>query len=597
MKSHKIYEFDCTPYFENDYKNISILIPWKYNVYGTVYLFYNKSEINTESSIKSVGKGYDYSQSLRAIDALYLSPKQNIAYLVFADFSRDLDTFDFIYINMNVYYNMSNLSSYSLSFPYPNFFFTFIYKKDFSNIKKVLYFYYSLGHTVKTTLYDKNKIELNATNKTYGGFSFLDYNYTDEFYIKMEVTTEDKCIINLLMTNYPNLFYLSQTNNIINFSLTKYSSYIFCINTKDIPENIINFLKKESRQAINIYIIFIQNITNENELKKEFLYRFNENKKIVDGRIDVLSDEFSITLYKHTEKLVFIMYTQKNKFDYYIRAIFFSSKEIYTHIFNEFKLNKEKPYYIFNYRQEEYFNNSLNGFIYAYLNNSDKDSSLYTFYDLNDIYLNDIKNNPGNLNVKSWKSFKYNSGDIYFLITNFNLNQNRNYSFHIINNNEYYDISHILEKYSNCTYNLHFNNTKNQFLTFSVAPHNYDYYYIYFNILPDDLKTNISVLTKDNNTIIPIDDYDNQYYFLNDTKNITLFKISLTSDNVFSEFNINIQKIDDLPNKKLYVIFIIVLGAIQIIMFVVYILYLKCKKNKSEQNLISNIQIGANLTN
>ena len=76
------------------------------------------------------------------------------------------------------------------------------------------------------------------------------------------------------------------------------------------------------------------------------------------------------------------MYTQKNKFDYYIRAIFFSSKEIYTHIFNEFKLNKEKPYYIFNYRQEEYFNNSLNGFIYAYLNNSDKDSSLYTFYDL-----------------------------------------------------------------------------------------------------------------------------------------------------------------------------------------------------------------------
>ena len=71
IESHSIYEFNCTPYFENDNRNISILITWKYNVYANVYLFYNKSKINTDSSIKSVGKGYDYSQSLIGIDALY----------------------------------------------------------------------------------------------------------------------------------------------------------------------------------------------------------------------------------------------------------------------------------------------------------------------------------------------------------------------------------------------------------------------------------------------------------------------------------------------------------------------------------------------
>ena len=595
IESHSIYEFNCTPYFENDNRNISILITWKYNVYANVYLFYNKSKINTDSSIKSVGKGYDYSQSLIGIDALYLNPKQNIGYLVFADFKRGLDTFDFIYINMNGYYNMSQLSSYSLSIPYPNFFFTFIYKKNNNNLKKALYYYYTPDNTVKTTLYDKNKIELNSTNKTYGAFSFLEYNNIDEFYIKLEVIKGDKCFIDLLMTDYPNLFYLSQKNNTINFSLTKYSNYIFCVNTKDVTENEINFLTK--RDSLNQKYIhyFYTNVINQEELKKELLHRFNDHKQIINGTRDVLNDEFSVPFYTKSEKLIFRMYTQKNKIDYYIRAIFFSSKGIYTHMDNYLRLNKENPYRIFNYRQEEFFNNSLNGFIFAYLNNSDKDCSLYAFNDVNDINLNEIKKKPGNLNEKNWKSFNYNSGDIYFLITNFKLNENKEYYFHIINNNEYYKITYELERYSNYTFNMHFNNTQNQFLTFSITP-NYEYY-LYFNIFPNDLKTNIAVLTNDNKIITPIDNIDNYYYFINYTNNRILFKILLTSDKVFSEFNINIKITEKLVKKKIFIISIIILGVIQIIMLIVYIIYLKRKNKPLDQNLVSQDLSVANFIN
>ena len=202
IQSHSIYEFDCTPYFKDDNRNISILITEKWHVYAHVYLFYNKSNINTDSSIKSVGKGYVYSQLLSYIDGFYLNPTQNIGYLVFADYNKDVDSFTIQYINMNGYYNMSKLSSYSLSFPKSNFIFTFSYKKDYSNIKKCIYFYYSQNHIVRTTLYDKNKIELNMLNKTYGGLSFLDYNNVDEFFIKMEVITGNKCIIDLVMTDY-----------------------------------------------------------------------------------------------------------------------------------------------------------------------------------------------------------------------------------------------------------------------------------------------------------------------------------------------------------------------------------------------------------
>ena len=132
---------------------------------------------------------------------------------------------------------------------------------------------------------------------------------------------------------------------------------------------------------------------------------------------------------------------------------------------------------------------------------------------------------------------------------------------------------------------MHFNNTQNQFLTFSITP-NYEYY-LYFNIFPNDLKTNIAVLTNDNKIITPIDNIDNYYYFINYTNNRILFKILLTSDKVFSEFNINIKITEKLVKKKIFIISIIILGVIQIIMLIVYIIYLKRKNKPLDQNLVS----------
>ena len=64
------------------------------------------------------------------------------------------------------------------------------------------------------------------------------------------------------------------------------------------------------------------------------------------------------------------------------------------------------------------------------------------------------------------------------------------------------------------------------------------------------------------------------------------FKIFFTSDNNFSQFDVNVQKIDNLPNEdeqnsnNYLIIGIVILGVIQIVMFVVYIIKLKCKKEK-----------------
>ena len=221
-RNHKIVEFDCTPYFDGDNRSVYLLFTNKWNVWADLYIFYDKSKININDKNKDVGDGYDTVKSLMNVERLYLSLKQNVGYFVFVDFYNDV-SFKIQLFNMNAYYNISNLNNYYFSFPQSNFHFTFSYKKD----KNLLSFEYDSGHTVRTTLYDKNKKELKVINKTYGGFSFLNYSNIDEFFIKTEVTSGGGFSIIFLMEDYPNLFYLSQKNNTIKFDITKYSSFFF----------------------------------------------------------------------------------------------------------------------------------------------------------------------------------------------------------------------------------------------------------------------------------------------------------------------------------------------------------------------------------
>ena len=250
-------------------------------------------------------------------------------------------------------------------------------------------------------------------------------------------------------------------------------------------------------------------------------------------------------------------------------------------------MGKNKPYYIYKYTQTNFFNNSLDGFIYISVDNADKDSSLYVYDDLSKVNIDHIRNysDTKNLKEKNWKSFKYSSGDLYILITNFNLIYDKTYSLLIKNSNEYNDISNEINKDTNYTLSMKFNETFEQYLTFSIKSQNNCY--IYFDITPAYLRANISTLTFNNKTIIPVDD---KYYKLN-IYEITNFKIYLSSNVTFSEYNVFVQRIYELPiNFNYILIVLIVLGVIHIALFIGYLVVLKRRKNLDRFNLnISNL--------
>ena len=132
---------------------------------------------------------------------------------------------------------------------------------------------------------------------------------------------------------------------------------------------------------------------------------------------------------------------------------------------------------------------------------------------------------------------------------------------------------------------MKFNETFEQYLTFSIKSQNNCY--IYFDITPAYLRANISTLTFNNKTIIPVDD---KYYKLN-IYEITNFKIYLSSNVTFSEYNVFVQRIYELPiNFNYILIVLIVLGVIHIALFIGYLVVLKRRKNLDRFNLnISNL--------
>ena len=569
-----IIELNCSTYFKDDDKNLYLSVLNRYRIYPRLYIFYNKSKINTESYSSSAGNGYDEFIYLKGSGVL-LNLKSNIVYLVFIEF-YDKGQYDIKPYYLNGYYNISNLNKYYFVFPVSNFIFTFSYKK---NNKNLISFQYNSVSSVKTILYNKYKREIKLINETYGGFSFIDYYDMDEFFIKIEVKSCYNCNITFIMEDYPNINYLSQEDDTIKFNTTIYSSYIFLIDLEKVPESTI-YIKSKVNSIKNKYLYyFCSNIRDIEELKGEFLYKLNNKDNKIDGLIDSSLITFTISLKGPNKILVFKMNPKLNDTDFYVKSIFYSSTEIDTNINYDFEMNyTHGHYHIFYYKQKKFFNNNdnnTNGFIYSIVNNADKYSSLYIYNDINDLYIKKIDKYYANLKEKNWKSINYTSGDIYFLIIHLFSYVNKKYSFMIKNNNEYYDISNNIEKYSNFSFSMKFNNTKNQYITFSICP---DYnYYIYFNITPSNLNADISNINNKNNSLAPI---DNKYYLLN--KNDTIyFKIVLSSNNDFSEFNVNIQKINELPKASIYLIIgIIILGVIQIVMFIVYIIKLKCKNKK-----------------
>ena len=583
-RNYKVVQFNCTPYFENDSRPIYLLFLNRWDVWGNLFVFYDlsKLKIGYEKGRRYIEKGYDFSQSLLNLDKFSFTAKENIGYLVFADFNDFSDSFTLKYYHMNSYYNISTLKSYDFSFPYTGFHFTFSYKLDNFKLNKRVFLEYDEKHTVKTYLYDKNKTTLKTTTKIYDGFSFLHYGI-DEFFIKIEVSKGGSFKVKLRIEDEPNLYELSKDNNTMNYEKTLYSSYYFSIDIQKAPEDNVYFFTNPSGIQDSYLPYYYTNLTDIEEFNNELFYRLKKTRKIVDGSTYVFQHkEFTLPLRLNSKKLVFMLFTNLNKTNFFVKASFYSSKEIYTTDNYSFKLTKNKPYNIFNYRQRYYYNNSFDGFIYLLVNNPDPDCSLYVYNDLTDIHLDNIRDNTGNLMEKNWRSFKYSSGDFYFLISNFKLTYDKTYSVLLRNSNEYYDISYYMKQNtSNYTISMKFNSTLEQQITFSIKPNNNCY--IYFNITPSNLKSNISTLTKANKTINPIDD---KYYPINKT-DYNNFKILLTSNETFSEFNVFIQRTNELPVNftKITLIIIIIIACLQILMFIGYLIFRKCRKNIEVYNL------------
>ena len=572
-KTHIIIQFDCTPYFKNDNRNMYISFNNGWN--ADLYIFYDQSKINNNSDIKYPGYGYDQYMKHNGTKGIYLNPKQNIVYLVFTSFYLELSSFSVQCFNLNGYYDLSYLNQYTFSFPQSELYFTFRYRKQFLKPQLISFAYSKDGFKKpKTILYNSNRDQLKVVEKFYGGFCFRNINI-DQFFIKAEVSGIENQIINFLMDDYSNLKLIRPWSSIHSDTWSKYNSYVYFVDTPNIYEDEVKF---ESNLNISDYIYYYYlNETEYEEIKSEIFYKENITQDF-SGKVRYENFQLTIPTNKTFKQLAFRINAESKKSKYYyLNAIYYSSKEINTSTKYSLEFG-QRPYYIFNYNQKRYFNNSLNGFISAHLIGADILCSLYEYSKITDINVDLIKGKKGNFEGKNWKYFNYESGDIYFLITNFGKTQSIK-TFYIENNNEYYNITSDFNFNSTYSFYMQFNNTRNQHLTFSLTPQYY--HYVYFNITPTDLRSSVSVLASNNNIISPV---DNKYYFLNSIDSI-LFKIYLSSDNDFNEFKVNIGKLDELPNntdktitKTYCVIIVIIIGAIQVLLFIIYMFHLNCKR-------------------
>ena len=147
-------------------------------------------------------------------------------------------------------------------------------------------------------------------------------------FYSISITKQD-----ILSNDDSNLFFLSQEENTIKFNLTKYSSYFFYLNQTYAPEDKIYFWSKWSSMENTYLYYYYTNTQNIEELKKESKKKLDPTDprdRKHDGYTYVSYDRFQIPLNKNYLRLVFVMYPKLNDKEYYIRAVFYDSSEMYT---------------------------------------------------------------------------------------------------------------------------------------------------------------------------------------------------------------------------------------------------------------------------
>ena len=93
-----------------------------------------------------------------------------------------------------------------------------------------------------------------------------------------------------------------------------------------------------------IFKYYFFNITDLEDLKSQFLHCFNYNEDCIGRVPPYFSDDgkFIIPLDMNSKKLIIIMSPKLINNEFYIKATFFSGKEIDAFIDYEFELNNRK---------------------------------------------------------------------------------------------------------------------------------------------------------------------------------------------------------------------------------------------------------------
>ena len=181
--TYRIIEFNSTPYFNNDKRDIYFRLYDKKYLFRPphLYIYNNKSKININLKDKTILRYYYCSKYLERQEYTHFVAEQNTVYFVIESFDYLSNTNYQIY-KVNGYYDITNYNSYNFYFPFKEFTFSF---KQTNISKDVFYFEFEYIPKYKSiTLYNKDKKVIKSFGGEYGAISFKLLSM-DEYFIKV----------------------------------------------------------------------------------------------------------------------------------------------------------------------------------------------------------------------------------------------------------------------------------------------------------------------------------------------------------------------------------------------------------------------------
>ena len=588
---NRIFEFNSTNYFQNEKSYINI-VQRKYDNDNDInlYIYYDISKIKVKyTDVQNYDKVFYLVNYKGKIIQLDLNITNPFIYLVFKSQNKNSNIFKFQIFNSNSYTNIPNsyfkFDSYQISQKL-----SYVFSFSFNTNTEDDYIYYKNiinSGTVNTTIMDINKNILYETNELQKYISLKKHikNGINLFFIRMRITSQTYNFeINIYndSTKYDIYEKLDREKYLLNISITNFSEYFIYVDTTKIYNNILYFtLSPNSLISKSIYYYFFKTFDID-QIKLEISKRNYDMSNYPNSY-----NTYTASISNDTKCMIIKFSPNINYTNFYFKVLYHDWIYIFSSFYDRSFNSLNRQYIIIKYQSSIYFNKLENAIISVMVDNGDDDCYVNLYSELNDIYLEDIRNNSGNLINRNYINFNYFNGDKYLLISNFKNNWN-NYKLKIINNKEYYNMTKEINSYHNFSSSFKFNKTFNQILTllFSSNEKNYKYC-LNFKIYPSNLTLKINSFTE-NETIKP--DGDKCYKTI--YKNM-FFDLIVSNKEEFDEFQFLVQyKNATINESKKYVIIISISVSVILLIIIVIIMVLfymkKRKKNDYKTQLNGN---------